>query len=689
MFVAPLSIRNNLNFLSKFAPRRSKSVVMGDTLHMLLWDEEYLELVTVPLLGQDEERSVVKALFVADAAMCAREEVLHIYAITNTALYCLVNGMDVLTETEHSFASPEISICGENVVVFSNNTFYLFDGLCFRNLHISPYFRTIRSYCMCPSTDAILYQTETYTSIYTAGGRTVLRKHPCVEDMFLSDGKLFIHREGVVLVHEVSRDLRPVARIDTNIKIQAEWRHLQYRGGMLYMSGVFGDGYVLYVDGYLFSTEDLVQSFELYTNCFFGTGSGCLYFLPNDKDFDLRLLGSESKLLNSVLSGGPVSYVCRTFEFSGREETGTCREAKIGYFLSILVYHGFRVECRKLICRELNEMQRGSGSVERLRILDEASRFGYKIHRVFMDMRIDVHRIYGRVTEIIDPDIIDRDLLVRMTEITFRDIDFLDSPRYLVLKGRQVMKCGGDFMEWFYRCTGMFDKVVRMLEDADKVVELVLLWRNVGFCSGTSFEKMCRYNLAHFVHNGGVSGREVMECLCEMWAMSSNRYEKVGCVVEFIDGRYDLLMGFSLQELLRPFLSQKIVERCYSVPGEIESSLDFLLSNGVSVAVSMLYYHRFRRTGNREYLDRSLENIHDNVFVYGGEFVGRETLYELVGKEDGDEEDYRHVLLGNVQRIREMDSGVVWTEVMRAEECPDEYKEYLEVLEERSLLRRM
>lgn len=678
MFVVPLSVRNNLNFLARYTPRRSRAVVAGDTLFMLLWDEEYLELVAVPLLAQAPETSVAKALFILDAAVTVSDGVVHVFAISKSTFYHSADGLNTLAETEHTFLHPEISAWGSNAVVFSKNTFYQFTGDGFRNLRISPYFRTITSYSCGHSSgsDVVLYQTNAYTSVYALDGTPVLKKHPCMQQIFISDGKLFVHSESEIFLYEIHRGLKLLARIDINVRIDAAWSHMEYHQGMLYMSGTSKDGHVLYADGYLFSTDDLVQSFGFYRNCFFGVGCSSLYFLPNDRDFDLRLLDGEVKVLDSVLGGGAVSQACRSFNSLREFKRGG--SARVGYFLGVLVYHGFRIECRKLLCNALNDLQR-SGDVERIRVLREAAEFGYKIYRLFMNMDVDADRIYGRITEIVDPEAINKDLLTKMAEISFRDIDILCSPKYFLLKGRKLLEQGDAFMDSFLRCQGLFEDVARILEDHDKVQEIVVLWKTTGFCSGTSFERMCRHDLASFE----LDGRDVMECICAMWMLVENRHERVGNIARFINGRYDLLDEFVIPDGLQTLLPSEIVKRCHGAPSEASLALPFLMANGREVEASMLHYNLFVRTGIRKHLEDCLKSIHDSVFVYEGRFVGRESLETSLERPCI---DYRAVLAENTRRVGEMADGCVWTEVMQAERHPKEYAEYLHVLRERHSL---
>lgn len=689
MFVAPLSIRKNLNFLARFNPGRSEMVISRDTLYVLLWNEEYVELVSIPLLGQTEETSTVKALFAIDAAVVVSRGVLHVYTVTKTAFYHFTGGLHNFVEIGHTFVFPKISAWDDNVVVFDSNTFYLLDGQVFRNLHISPYFKSIRSYSCgyCSGHDIILYQTDSYTSIYTIGGAPILNKHRCRDSMFISDGKLLAYGDGEISLYDMSEGLELCAKINVNVRIKAEWKYMKYRQDMLYMSGTVNDGYALYVNGCLFSTEDLVQSFELYRDCFFGTSASCLYFLPKDKDFDLKLQESESRMLKNVLSGNPIPYVCRTFDslrldrFDGDVNEGT----RVGHFLSILIYHGFRIECRKLICNILSDMRKDAEDLKLLKMLNEAEKLNYKIYRVFMNMKVDANKIYDKITEILDPRAFTEDLMTDMIEISFKDVDFLSTPRYFLLKGKKLMSRGEGFMETFYKCTGIFGDVVRVLEDNEKVVEIVLLWKNVGFCSGSSLDKICRYNLVHFVsQNGanGLSGKDAVECVCEMWNKVDDKSRRIKDIVRFIGGRYDLMMGFLPAEPLKHFLSSEIVKRSYEMSSEIKSAIDLLLPNGRLPEVSMLHYHQYMKTGNGECLKKSLRNVHDKVFVYGNRFVGRETMEVLMDKKEV--VGYRDVILENTRRVKEMQDGCVWTDVLRARDYPEEYSEYLRILDERN-----
>ncbi|KAG5860154.1 hypothetical protein KMI_03g06060 [Encephalitozoon hellem] len=688
MFLIPLSIRNNLSLLVRFEPKRSEVVVMNDELSILLWNEEYIELVSVPLLGQKEETSASKALPVLDAAIVARDDGLHVFAITKTKFYHFTKGLSSFTEISHGFSLPEINAWGEVVVVFSNNSFYLLTENGFRNLRISPYFRSIVSYSCGRSlnTDVIVYQTDSYTSIYSADGTPILEKYPCTQKAFVTGKGLAIQRGCEIFLYDVSDGVELLARINMNVKINAKWKHLKYHSDMLYMSGISNDGYILYADGYLFDTNDLVQSFEFYRNCFIGVSSSFLYFLPSDKDFDLKLLDSEYRLLNNVLNGNFTPYTCRSFKLFDKERLWEREEGKIsktGYFLGFLVYCGFKVECCKLICNALNEVQSDRKSIRKLKILNEAMKFGHKAYKKFVNTDVHVEKIYGKITEIINPEAIDEELLVDMAEISFRDIDFIEIPRYFLLKGKKLMEQNGDFMSPFYKCTGLFDKVVTLLEKNDKVAEIVLMWKNTGFCKDSSLEYVCKHNLAYLISqrcaHDIISGWDALRCLCEMWKKSKDKCKASRDIVEFIDGRYDLVVGCKLPPALIALMSEEIVLYCLRSSFGIDQAISFLLSNGRHGDASALYYHLFATTGKQAYLDESLNNIGNRVFIYRNMFVGRETLEDLKERK---ELDCRQAILDNIERIRSTDNGLLWSNVCMSEKYPDEYGKYLRLLDE-------
>nr|AGE95655.1 hypothetical protein ECU06_1560 [Encephalitozoon cuniculi] len=688
MFLAPLSIRNNLNLLVRFDPKRSKMTVVDDVLSMLLWNEEYIELVTIPLLAQQKETSVVKALPIIDAAIAVRDDGLHVFAITKSNLYHFTNGLSSFAEMPHSFVLPEVSAWGENVVVFSNNSFYLLTGNGFKNLRISPYFRAIVSYS-CGRTsnvDLIAYRTDSYTSIYSIDGTPILQKYPCTQKTFITDRGLAIQKNNEIFLYNVSDGIELAARINMNVKINAKWKYLKYHQDILYMSGIANDGHILYVDGYLFGTDDLVQSFEFYRNCFIGLSSSFLYFLPNDKDFDLKLLESEYRLMNNVLNGNFTPYTCRSFKlfdeeglWGAGERQGRARNP--GYFLGFLVYCGFKVECCKLICNTLNEVQNDSKVLRRLRIFNEAMKFGHRVYRRFVNMDVNVEKIYGKITEIIDPEAINEELLVDMAEISFRDIGFIETPRYFFLKGKKLMEQGEEFMDSFYKCTGLFGEVVKKLEESDKAIEIVLLWKKTGFCRGESLGYICRHTLAHFISQscsyGIVSAWDILRCLCEMWEKTRNRCKAARDIVEFIGGRYDLIVGCLLPAPLKTLLSPEVVQYCFRSSSGTEHAISFLLSNGRDVEASTLCYHLFVTAGDRTYLNESIKNIHNKVFIYRNRFVGKEVLEALNRRKDM---DYRQIIFDNIEKVREMKEGCLWSYACMAEKYPDEYSQYLQLL---------
>ncbi|ADM11758.1 uncharacterized protein Eint_061530 [Encephalitozoon intestinalis ATCC 50506] len=692
MFLVPLSVRNNLNFLVRFDPKRSKMVVIGDELSILLWNEEYIELVTVPLLGRREETSVSKALPVIDAAISERDDGLHVFAITATKLYHFTDGLSSFSEMAHNFSRPEISAWGQTVVIFSSNSFYLLTESGFKNLRISPYFRTIVTYSCgrTSNTDIIVYQTDSYTSIYSTDGIPILKKYPCTQKAFISDKGVAIQKNNEIFLYDVSDGVELLARINPNVRISAKWKYLKYQNNLLYMSGITNSGYILYVDGYLFDTNDLVQSFGSYRGCFIGVSSSFLYFLPNDKDFDLKLLDSEYRLLNNVLNGNFTPYTCRSFKFSKTKENSwdlaeeEGKERKIGYFLGFLVYCGFKVECCKLICNTLNEVEKDSKAIKKLKVLNEAMKFGHRVYKRFVGMNVDIEKIYGKITEIIHPQAINEELLVDMAEISFRNIDFIEVPRYFLLQGRKLMEQGEEFMEPFYKCTGLFDDVVRILEKNDKIAEIILLWKKTGFGRDSSLECICKHNLAYLISQKHaysiVSGWDVLRCLCEMWKKSKDRCKASRDIVQFIGGRYDLLVGCILPESMKTLMSSDMVEYFLKYSPGIEQGISFLLSNGRSTEASALYYHLLITTGDRTYLDESLRNIYDKVFIYRNKFVGRESLEELKKKE---EMDYRQIILDNTEKIKKMSSGCLWTNVCTAEQYPEEYSQYLQLLKKK------
>lgn len=689
MFLAPLSIRNNLGSLVRFEPKRSEVVVMNNELKMLLWNEEYIELVSIPLLAQQEETLISKALPTIDAAIVVRDDGLHVFAITKAKFYHFTKGLSLFNEISHSFCHPEINAWGEIVVVFSNNSFYLLTENGFRNLHISPYFRNIVSYSCGKSlnTDMIVYQTDSYTSIYSVDGTPILEKYPCTQKAFVADKGLAIQKGSEIFLYDVSCGIELLARINMNVRINAIWKHMKYHRDMLYMSGISNDGYILYADGYLFDTNDLVQSFELYRNCFIGTSLSFLYFLPNDKDFDLKLLDSEYRLLNNVLNGNFTPYTCRSFKlFDGEHpwEREEGRIGKAGYFLGFLVYCGFKVECCKLICNTLNEVQNDKRGIRKLKILNEAMKFGHRAYKKFVNMDICVEKIYGKITEIINPELINEEFLVDMAEVSFRDIDFIEVPRYFLLKGKKLMEQGEEFMDSFYKCTGLFDEVVMLLEKNDKVAEIVLLWKKTGFCKDSSLEYVCKHSLAYLISqrciHDIISGWDALRCLYEMWERNKDKQRASKGIVKFIDGRYDLTIGCILPPALITLMSAEIVQYCLRSSLGIDQAISFLLSNGRCADASTLCYRLFITTGSQAHLDESLKNIGNRVFIYGNRFIGRETLEDL---KEGKEPDCKQAILDNIEKIKNMDDGCLWSNVCTAEKYPDEYNKYLHLLYER------
>lgn len=685
MFLVPLSIRSNLNFLVRFDPARSEVVVVDSTLNILLWNEEYVELVCIPLLAQGPETSASKALSVVDAALAVRSDGLHVFVLTRTSLFHFTDGLRLFAETPHSFSSPEVRAWGENVVVFSSGSFHVLSGGCFRALHISPYFRPITSYSCgrASGTDVIAYQTGSYTSIYAVDGSAVVEKYPCTHRAVVSNDGVVFQKNNEVLLYRVSDGIELSARINTNVRAGVKWKHLKYHEGMLYMSGVGSDGYVLYVDGHLFGTQELVQSFESFRRCFIGASASSMHFLPSDKDAGLKLLDSECRLLNNVINGNFTPHACRTFEFLSEDEGLQGNVRRVGHFLSFLVYCGFKVECRKLVCNALNDIRDDARALRRLRILSEAMKFGHKAYKRFVGMEVDVDRIYGRITEIVDPSAIDEEFLVAMAEASFRDIDFLDTPRYLLLKGKRLMEQGRGFMAPLYRC-GLFDEAAQELERNNRAVEIVLLWRRVGFCRPESLGTLCRHSLENLVAqsaaDGEISGWDALRCMGEMWGKSKDRQRAARDIVGSIGSRYDLVAGCALPSGLSALVAPEVVQRCLAGSEGTEHAILFLLSNGRGFEASMLYYHLFATTGDRGSLDGFLANVRDRVFVYEGRFVGREAV------EQGAREEVnckQHVL-GNIERVKGMASGCVWTCARAAEQCPEEYREYLRVLEERT-----
>ena len=224
-----------------------------------------------------------------------------------------------------------------------------------------------------------------------------------------------------------------------------------YCQGMLCISGTTSTtsttsgGNVLYVDGHLFDTNDLVQSFLVYRDCFVGVSENFVYFLPNDKDSRMKLLSSEERsllpndkdsrmkllsseerLLNNALSGSFTPYTCRNFGFTDIASIKKQR-THVGHFLGFLVYCGFKIECIKLIYNSLNKLQtiESSGSHDQdsahktlrmIKILHEMRRFGYKAYKVFVGKWIDTERIYTKVTEAIDPEDVTEDMLIEMSQ---------------------------------------------------------------------------------------------------------------------------------------------------------------------------------------------------------------------------------------------------------------------------------
>ncbi|KAH9411174.1 hypothetical protein HK407_07g11650 [Ordospora pajunii] len=702
MFLVPLTMRSSLNLMSRFSPKKSRTIVLDDVLYLLLWNEEYLELVSIPLLGQGEEQCFVKAIFALDASIIVVDNTIHIYAIARNSLYCFRDRLNVFTEIPHCFESPEISAWDRNLVVFDRNMFYSFTGDGFRNLHISPYFKSV-SYYTCgklSDVDVIVYQTSKYTSIYAIDGKPVLEKHPFVGSIFVRNGKLFVHENGR-FIHEVSNRMEILTRINTNIKRNVVWKEMLYCSEMLCISGIApGPGSnVLYVDGHLFDTKDFVQSFLVYRGCFIGISDSFVYFLPSDKDWTMKLLSSEERLLNNALNGNFTPYTCRNFGFNSITSIERQR-TPVGHFLAFLVYCGFKVECYKLICNNLNKLQGIEGSSSRnhdgddaqkilrmLKILNEMGKFGYKAYKVFVGTLIDAERIYTKATEVIDTEDINEDMLIRMLEISFRNVDFLESPRYFLIKGKKQMEQGVDFMNCFYRCDGMFDEVLDILEQRRRVVEIVLIWKRTRNCRKESLELLLKYKLAYLVSceysDEMISGADVLECLCEMWSRSNRKVENARSIVSFIDGRYDLVHGCLLPHGLRILVGPVIVEIFLKQHLHFEQAVLFLLHNGMKTEASMLYYCKFCKTGEAVFADAFLKNIDEKVFTYEGKFVGKETFDEgCVHKR----ESYRNNILENLEIAKKMDDACLWTDCLKAEdEYPNEYEEYMKLLKQKGI----
>ncbi|KHN68783.1 hypothetical protein M896_130010 [Ordospora colligata OC4] len=521
-------------------------------------------------------------------------------------------------------------------------------------------------------------------------------KHPFVGSVFINNGELLVHESGHPFIHEVSNRIEILTKINTNIKISVVWKEMLYYQGMLCISGTTSGGNVLYVDGHLFDTKDLVQSFLVYRDCFIGVSENFVYFLPNDKDSTMKLLSSEERLLNNALSGSFTPHTCRNFGFTDITNIKKQR-THVGHFLAFLVYCGFKIECSKLICNSLNKLQtiESSGSHDQdsahktlrmIKILNEIGRFGYKAYKVFVGKCIDTERIYTKVTETIDPEDVTEDMLIEMLELSFRNIDFLESPRYFLIKGKKQMEQGVDFMNAFYKCNGMFDDVLNVLEQNGRAVEIVMLWKKTRNCREESLELLFKYKLVNFVsceyEDEIISGADVLGCLCEIWDKSNRRVENASSIVSFIDGRYDLLHGYLLPCGLRILISPMLVQIFFEQQMHFEQVASFLLYNEMKIEAAMLYYCKFCKTGETEFANGFLRNIDEKVFVYEGKFVGKETFDKPCIQNN---EDYRNRILENIDIATKMDDGCLWTDCLKAEQYPSEYEEYMKILNQKGI----
>jgi hypothetical protein len=656
MFIIPLSIRSNINSLVGYAAEHGRLAVLDDVLYILLWDRRYVELLSVPLLGQREEASAVKALYITDASIAVDSGTLRITLVSEKNIYFLDPALSIIEQHAHGLPDPRVETWGRETVLFSSGSFY--SGHSCRSMRISPYFSRIKGYACgrVSGQDVCLYRTEEYLSIYTTGGSCLVSKHPCTQQAFISDEKILVFHENEILVYELENGLRLVKKIDIKIRLQVEWAEVCCVREMLFMSGSTGSGYVCYVDGYLYNTRRLVQSFVLYRNCFLGISSSSLYFLPNDRDFDMDLLENEKRAVLGIFSGSFTPYVCRTFKFRAQRKAG----CKVGHFLSAMAYHGFKVECKKLICNTLSDIRKDFGCVRQLHVLDEMSKFNFQIYRIFMSLGVDPALIYDRITEILDPRLIDEDLLLRMLDISFREIAFLDSPMYFFLKGKHLME-SGDFMECFLRCDGLYGDVVKLLEQHNKFAELLVLWKETGYCLGTSLH-----------HAGTIEllPRGAFDFVCELWNRNGRRNTEL--VDKFINGRYDLVPD--VPPPLRVLLAPLLVESCLANEPALGAGIELLLRMERHADAAKLYFHKYRTTDNEEHLASCLEHIGDRTFVYDGKLYGRENLRAT----SRPEYDAKKMIYENTRKIQR--NQCVWTDVLRAERYPREFSEYLDEL---------
>lgn len=673
MFQVPLSIRHNVNEKApRTTPRCTSSCVFGNHLYILFVCDDCVEILVVPLLAQESE----KLLFVETTPLCAHveqkdQDVLLTVVTENAYSVFFVNENLVLRdEVPHHFSCAEIAKKADVAVVKCANSFYMLEDSRFKLLKISPYFATVRDWYL---TDKrfVVYLTCKHIHVYTLDAQFVLKEKQHGHFTFVASDNIICVDKSIIKISRV-RDgaLVSVCQIDINMEINAEWKCGEYipKFNMIFLSGIVKDKHVVYVDGYLFHTQDLVTSFHLYRNCFFGLSQSTLYFLPNDPDFNLQFTKGEMECIENPQR----AYTGRKYDLG---ETNC--SARVGHVLACMVNTGVRVGIRKMV---LNEIGRPDADRDRVTLLMDFLKFDYRAYQVWMDKKVDVEKIYCQISCIAGENEMTLKLLMKMQALSFTEVcsDLKEyHTEYLYLKGKHDLVRKGKYMESFMKCGR---NVGKLLLARNLVSDVVYLFKENRLedldpkdyekirklCFGEEKSKIWTNSQYH------VTEEDIHRLLVFI-------YNRIGgdvkLLVQYCCGNYLFLEG--LNGKYDRELENSVLGECMARDSFLKAGMDLFAKKRFALSLCKLKYRMFEKTGDKNALQGFRELIGEEVFVSGKKFVGKEMVEEHVQKD----RNYGEVIRENIAKLRKLKSGCVWTDVAEARKWPAEFAGYTREME--------
>ncbi|KAF7684081.1 hypothetical protein TCON_0715 [Astathelohania contejeani] len=673
MFQAPLGIRSEISpALPTATPFLVDSLIYNDILYILLLSEKYAELLSVPLLANKSETRTLKIIFPLDGKLLINNGNVSVIIATDNKIIFYDETLNVINTAAHKLINPKITLTDSKIFLYSKNMFYRFEFNKLKKLNISPFYYNIERYTTgtIDDGDIIIYYSHGKYSIFRNGSAVI--GDIGNGDVFIAGNQILVISLGKVncfkLMKQGKYDQYSAIlnqKIDTSIRYDIKWEYCKYDDGILLLSGYDNKQCVIYVDGYLFNTTGLITSFQVYKNCFFGFDGTFLYFLPNDEDFGFELNNEENDENISILKYTP--------ECTGYEMDGIA-----GEFMGCLLYHGFKIQIRKMIFNILNGSEEPSPYF--LLILNELNKFDYKIYKIFVGNEFSIKGFYNQITFLVPEENFNFKMLIKALELEFREIGWLEEilikedndlkNSYFYIKGVNQyynnVNTGNakGYIESFLNLTSMRLRAVNFLMKnfCMDVIELVNVWGLDGVDVVQLVDLICEYSpivpkLLYSKLLGRVFSKEEdlgselrNEMLKELvgWGVKTENSGLTNLIREFKDTVCDLIY-------------------------ETRHSNIFFAGKALFINGDLRGYPILYSVGTEKALRICYDFMEDYVFIYEREFIDKEKIkrkleYKIIKEEEVNIKE-------NIKKLRSLKPGCVWTHTYKAGNIEEYLKE--------------